>query len=219
MNAKKCCYTIFSKGSRDSSVFEFYLSGSQIPYSSSPIFLGITFDEKMSFSTHFENLRARAIKRLNIIKIFSHKSWHINSQTLTNIYRALIGSIFDYSFFSAACVSETSLGLIQRIQNRAIRCIFKLKWDSPSKDLFLKSGILSIRERFLQLGARCICKSIQNKNPLLSLSLAEYIRSWSDITARGREMSTPLCHFTFIIAIALYFINLIKSCYLFCFLL
>ena len=106
MNAKKCCYTIFSKGSRDSSVFEFYLSGSQIPYNPSPIFFGITFDEKMSFNTHFENLRARAIKRLNIIKIFSHKSWHINSQTLINIYRALIGSILvTHSFQLRVCLS------------------------------------------------------------------------------------------------------------------
>ena len=213
MNVKKCCYTIFSKGSRDSSVFEFYLGGSQIPYNPSPIFLGITFDEKMCFNNHFLNLRARALKRLNIIKIFSHKSWHINSKTLINIYRALIGSIFDYSFFSAACVSETSLGLIQRIQNRAIRCIFKLNWDSSSKELFHISGILLIRERFLQLGARYVTKSILNKNPLLSLFLSEYARSWSAITARGREMSTPLCHFTFIIATAYSFINLIKLSY------
>ena len=42
------------------------------------------------------------------------------------LYRALIGSIFDYSFFTVACVAPTNLGLIQRIQNRAIRCKYKL---------------------------------------------------------------------------------------------
>ena len=208
MNSKKCCYIIFSKGSPDSSVFEFYLSGSQIPYNPTPIFLRITFDEKMSFNTHLENLRGRALKRLNIIKIFSHKSWHINSQTLINIYRALIGSIFDYSFFTATCVSETSWDT-HVAQNRAKRCIFKLNWDSPTKELFYKSRILFNRERFLQLGARYISKSIQNKNPLLSLFLSEYARSWSAITARSREMPTPLYHFTFLIATALSFIFLL----------
>ena len=143
-------------------IFELYLSGGQIPYHPIPVFLGITFDEKLSFIRHFENLLSRALKRLNIIKIFSHKSWHINSQTLINIYRALIGSIFDYSFFAVACVSESGLGLIQSIQNRAIRCIFKLKWDSPTKDLYPVSGVLFLRERFLQLGARYVSKSIYN---------------------------------------------------------
>ncbi len=46
MNAKKCCYTIFSVGGRDSTVFDLRLNGDQIPYSQRPVFLGITFDEK-----------------------------------------------------------------------------------------------------------------------------------------------------------------------------
>ena len=103
------------------------LNGETIPYNPNPIFLGITFDERLNFSAHYDNLRVRALKRLNIIKIFSHKSWHLNRATLTNIYRALIGSIFDYSFFSIACVSETKLNRVQTVQNRAIRCIYRLK--------------------------------------------------------------------------------------------
>ena len=205
-----CCYTNFSRKGRDGMEIDLRLSGDQIPYNPRPVFLGITFDEKLSFNPHFENLRTRALKRLNIIKIFSHRSWHLNSKTLTNIYRALIGSIFDYSFFAVAVVSDRSLGLIQRVQNRALRCIFKLKWDSPTKDLFPASGVLFLRERFLQLGARYTTKSIRNKNPFLSVLISEYIGSHSAITARGRTMSTPLCHFTFLMALALICLNFLK---------
>ena len=61
-----------------------------IPFNSyPPVFLGITFDEKLNFQTHFENLRIRAIKISNIINIFSRKSCHIDIKTLTNIYREL----------------------------------------------------------------------------------------------------------------------------------
>ena len=45
----------------------------------------------MCFNTHFSNIRTRALKRRNIIKIFSHSSWHINKITLSNIYRSFIG--------------------------------------------------------------------------------------------------------------------------------
>jgi hypothetical protein len=202
MNAKKCCYTIFSNGGRGDLEFDLKLNSEFIPYNPNPVFLGITFDESLCFHKHFENLRARALSRLNIIKIFLHKSWHLSRKTLTCIYRALIVSIFDYFFFSIANVSENSLGLVQRIQNRAIRCIYRLDWDSPTKDLFQISGVLFIKERLLQLGARYLIKAIFNKNAFICPLISEYIRSWSAITARGHEMSTPLCFFTSIISLS-----------------
>ena len=202
MNAKKCCYTIFSGAGRKGLELDIQINGIPIPYNPHPVFLGITFDERLCFNQHFNNLRSRSLKKLNIIKIFSHKSWHLNKTTLNNIYRSLIGSLFDYSFFSIACVSEASLSLIQRVQNRAIRCIYKLKWDSPTKDLFPISGILSIKERYLQLGARYLVKSLKQKNPLLTRLIKEYYRSKSAITAGLSKSNTPLCFFTTILGIA-----------------
>jgi hypothetical protein len=99
MNPSKCNYTIFSGIGRGCLEFDLHINGGRIPYNPEPLFLGVTFDERLCFATHFANLRSRALKRLNIIKIFSHGSWHLNCTTLTNLYRALIGSIFDYSFF------------------------------------------------------------------------------------------------------------------------
>ena len=179
------------------------LKGDQIPYNPNPVFLGITFDESLCFNKHFANLRVRALKRLNILKIFSHKSWHLNYSSLTNIYRALIGSIFDYSFFSIACVSKTNLELIQKVQNRSIRIIYKLEWDSPTASLFSISSILQIKDRFLQLGARYIMKTFKYNNKLINVLISEYLRSWSAIT-KDLTLSTPLCHF-------LGFINLIYA--------
>ena len=70
MNAKKCSYIIFTKGTRKGLEFDLQLNGESIPYN--PVFQGITFDERLSFNIHFSNVRTRALKRLNIIKIFSH---------------------------------------------------------------------------------------------------------------------------------------------------
>ena len=160
MNATKCCYTIFSNSGRGGITFDIKLNNEYIPYNSNPIFLGITFDERLCFTTHFANLRVRALRRLNIIKIFSHKSWHLNKKTLITVYRALIGSIFDYSFFTISNCSETALESIQRVQNRAIRCIYRLPWDSPTDRLFDISGVLFLKQRFTQLGSRYLLKAL-----------------------------------------------------------
>ena len=215
MNASKCCYTIFSGSGGKGVHFDLQLNGDPIPYQPNPVFLGITFDENLCFNTHYSNLRVRALKRLNIIKIFSHKSWHLNYKTLTNIYRALIGSIFDYSFFTVSCVSNTCLNLIQKIQNRALRCIYKLNWDSPTKELFTISGVLSLKIRFLQLGARYLIKCIYFNNKLIKNLLIEYFHSWSAITARNKKMTTPLCPLTLQVALAytyMVFVNLFALC-------
>ena len=99
MNAKKCMYTIFSgAGSKNRDKFELNLTDGVIPYNPNPMFFGITCDEGPNFKTHTENLLKRAHKRLNIIKIFSHKSWNLSHVTLKGIYNAIIGSILHIHF-------------------------------------------------------------------------------------------------------------------------
>jgi hypothetical protein len=202
MNPSKCNYTIFSGIGRGCLEFDLHINWGRIPYNPELLFLGVKFDERLCFATHFANLRSRALKRLNIIKIFSHGSWHLNFTTLTNLYRALIGSIFDYSFFTGVCVSDTNLNRIQTVQNRAIRTIYRLDWRSPTANLFPISGVLGIKVRFLQLGVRYFAKAIWSKNPYISLLLREYLRSWSAITAHDQQMTTPLCFFTGIMSLA-----------------
>ncbi len=83
VNASKCCFTIFFKGTNcKNSKIEIKLNNEKIPYDPKPLFLGITFDERLNFSEHTENLSLRALKRINIIKILSHKSWHLGKNTL-----------------------------------------------------------------------------------------------------------------------------------------
>ena len=93
------------------------------------------------------------MKRLNIIKI-SHSSWHLSTKNQINIYKSLVGSVFYYSFLTIASASESSLKLIQTVKNRAIRCIYRLKWDSPSSELSHISGFIPIKSRLIQLGVR-----------------------------------------------------------------
>jgi len=99
--------------------FELNLKDGIIPYSQNPKFLGIILDESLNFKVHTENLLKRARKRLNIIKIFSHRSWHLSHVTLKGIYSAIIGSLFTYSFFAVARIASTNLDRLQRVQNRA----------------------------------------------------------------------------------------------------
>ena len=168
------------------------LTDGLIPYNTNPVFLGITFDEFLNFGKHTDDLLRRARKRLNIIKIFSHKSWHLSNVTLKGIYNAIIGSIFTYSFFAVARIAKTNLDRLQRVQNRAIRSIYRLEWNSPTDQIHSISNLVPVRDRLVSLGERYLTKAVYN-NPNVALLLQEYIDSISSI--RRNEKDTPLCLF------------------------
>ena len=64
--------------------------GLQLKDEANPTFWGNKCNEYLCFNKHFENLRAIALKILSIIKIFSHKSWHLSKKTLTCVSRLYI---------------------------------------------------------------------------------------------------------------------------------
>ena len=135
MNVSKCCYIIFTKNGNKSNKskgvesirLKLKMNEENIPYNRNPRFLGVTFDESLNFSTHIQDLRCRALKRIPIIKCLSKRFWHLSTKSLSQIYSSLIESLFNYSFFTKALISDSNLKLLQTIQDRAIRSIFSLK--------------------------------------------------------------------------------------------
>jgi hypothetical protein len=125
--------------------FNLKLSGEVIPRSVNPTFIGVTFDQRINFKTHLADIHKRALKRLNIIKILSHKSWKSSTSTLIHIYKTLIGSLFNYSAFCANQALQFWLKKLQVIQNSAIRAIYKLPYDTATEDLLgIAAGLLGI---------------------------------------------------------------------------
>jgi len=64
------------------------------------------------------------MSRVNKIKILSHRRWKLSKETLTPLYRSLIGSIIEYSFLTVSEISISTLNFLQAIQNQAIRLIY-----------------------------------------------------------------------------------------------
>ena len=87
MAPEKCQYIIFSKDTRDKNQnINIKLFNVNIPKTNIIKFLGVTLDSKMSFNVLVKEIRDKCSKRLNILKIISHKSWKLEEKTLLNIY-------------------------------------------------------------------------------------------------------------------------------------
>ena len=120
----------------------------------------------MNYSEHIALMKERCIKRLNIIKVLTHRSWRIGKEVLVAIYRSLVGSIVDYSFFALSSLLENNFKRLQAIQNKAMHSIFRLDFDSHMDQVFFVSGMPRVRDRLLDLNRRFLV-SASVSNPLL----------------------------------------------------
>ena len=115
INAKKCQYIIFGR-KKKTSTLKLKLFNEFIPQVDQTKFLGVTLDSRMNFSKCVEEIVNKCNNRLNIIKILSHKSWKLETNTLKAIYYSLIRSIIDYNSIIYPLLSNSNKNKINAIQ-------------------------------------------------------------------------------------------------------
>ena len=72
------------------------LNNKTIPVVKEVKFLGMVFDNRLSFISHLKNLRTRCMKALNLLRVVGHKDWGANFDLLLILYRCLVRSKLDY---------------------------------------------------------------------------------------------------------------------------
>lgn len=83
MNTTKSNFTIFTKNKKRKKNYKFQIFGSPLSHNPNPKFLGIVFEEYLCFNEQTKCIRQKCISRLNLIKIFSHKSWKLSKKPLS----------------------------------------------------------------------------------------------------------------------------------------
>ncbi|RMZ98398.1 RNA-directed DNA polymerase from mobile element jockey-like [Brachionus plicatilis] len=146
----------------------------KLKYNPNPTFLGITFDQRLTFQKHVENVKKKCTNRLNCIKIISNKSWALKQSTQTAIYTSLIRSIMDHSSLILTRLSKKRLKQLQSTQNAAARAIYKLPYNFSSADLNDKAKLPSLAERMRQLNVTYCQNTILNENLLFEELLDDY---------------------------------------------
>lgn len=110
-------------------------------------FLGLIFDSKLTWKNHINNLILRCKKVLNLIKCLTHTKWGANYVTLMRLYKTLIRSKLDYGsiVYSTAC--NTTLSLLEPIQNASLRQALGAFYTSPSISLCAEAGVEPLKYR------------------------------------------------------------------------
>ena len=116
-------------------------------------FLGLIFDSKLNWVPHIKSLKARGIKALSLLKIIVKNNKRTTSQTLLNIYRAIVRSKLDYGSQIYGTATTSALRMLDTVHHQGLRICTGAFRTSPVDSLYVESGepSLSDRRRSLQL--------------------------------------------------------------------
>ena len=156
LNDDKCRLMIFGGKSTEATVT---IGNSKINKSDYEKLLGVTFDKKLSFKKHVEDLYKKANQKLHALARLSNYIDPIKSEILMNSF---IRSQFNYCPLVWMFHDRATNSKLNRIQERALRMVCK---DSESGLADLKNKYGTIHQHNLQLLMIEIFKTKNNLNP------------------------------------------------------
>jgi ribonuclease HI len=114
-------------------------------------YLGITFDSRLTFSTHITTLKNDCLRRLNLLKAIAHTNWGSDERTILRTYRATIRSKLDYGSPAYGSATRSQLCKLDTIQNTALRLALGAFRTSPALSLHRESNETPLPLRRKQL--------------------------------------------------------------------
>ena len=192
INAKKCQYIIFGR-KKKTSTLKLKLFNEFIPQVDQTKFLGVTLDSRMNFSKCVEEIVNKCNNRLNIIKILSHKSWKLETNTLKAIYYSLIRSIIDYNSIIYPLLSNSNKNKINAIQYKSLKIAYKQPLKTKTTTLQELAKTSSIENRIKVLNTRYLSNCIKHNNEQI-IDLIKKYKNWYP-NSRTPQYKTFMCNY------------------------
>ena len=136
--------------------------GSSIPVVSEAKFLGLLFDNKLSFIPHIKALKAKCLKALDILKVLSNSDWEGERHVLLNLYRSLIRSKLDFGSIIYGSARKSYLKSLDTIHHRGLRLALGAFRTSPVESLYAESNEPSLYIRREKLSLQYVTKLAAN---------------------------------------------------------
>ena len=125
--------------------------GTDLQFVPSVRFLGVLFDQRLTWRSHILNLRDRCRKDLQLLSVVASHRWGASYTTLCQLYTALVLPKLDYGSFLYASAAPSVCILLDRIQYASIRIILGALRCTPVFRLEAEADLLPLGIRCRQL--------------------------------------------------------------------
>ena len=127
-------------------------------------FLGMTFDQRLYWKAHIDNLKKRCLKSLNLIKMLSHQTWGADRCSLLKLYRSTTRAQLDYGCQIYSSAPHRFLQRLDAIHHSGIRMSLGAFRSSPILSLMAEAGEMKLEERRKQLCLQLYTRQLRITN-------------------------------------------------------
>ena len=119
-------------------------------------YLGVQFDEKLSFKQHFTIIEKKATSRLNIFKLLVKNG--VENSVLIKLYKTCVRPLFEYGNIAFL---PANVKRLQQVQNEFIRLSLKLPRYIRINLIHEAAGLEMVENRLLDLNQGLLKKMIE----------------------------------------------------------
>ena len=149
------------------------LLGRPMRFSTSARFLGMIFDQRLTWSEHIAQLKTKCLQALGLLRCLSHQRWGSDRLTLLRLYRSLVRSKLDYGCWIYGSASARLLNTLNSVHNEALRICLGAFRSSLVASLYVEATEMSLERRRMQLGLQHLLRLQRLPNSLASTSVLD----------------------------------------------
>ena len=167
ISPSKSSATLFTTASKEcNTVLEVKIDGEIVPTVKKPKFLGITFDNLLSFNQHASDIKTKVQGKNNVLKALAGSDWGKEKETIVNTYKAIGRPLLNYcSNIWTPSLSSTSWQGLQVAQNQALRVATGCHKMSDIDHLHNETKIMKVRPHCEMLSKQFLLATQKPNHP------------------------------------------------------
>lgn len=122
------------------------LNGIPITFTKSVKYLGVTLDQKLRFTDHINDTRARATRCMSALYPLIGRGSLLSIRNKLLLYKTIIRPIITYASPIWCSTAMTNRKHLQILQNKCLKIILKLHWRTPTTEVHERANLKTIAD-------------------------------------------------------------------------
>lgn len=122
------------------------VDGIQVPYSNTAKYLGMNLDAKLRWKEHIKKKREELNIKLRTLDWLIGRRSVLSIHNKLLIYKQILKPVWTYGIQLWGCAAKNNIEIIQRFQNKALRCVVNAPWYVRNSDLHRDLKIKTVEE-------------------------------------------------------------------------
>ena len=171
----KSTVTLFTPDTHQSDLHpHITVCGAAIALEKRPKILGVTFDTHFTFSAHCKAVAEKARRKVAILKATAGSTWGATKEILATTFKGHVKSTINFAApVWAPNASPSSVNLLQRVQNSALRVATGCHSSTPVQHLHQEMLELPVAEHLHLLGAQFLASASRLGHQSFTIAMAD----------------------------------------------